>query len=122
MEFLKTKHFVALSNPGVESLQLISPLNSASSRVTITRVTVSPGAMQPLHSHETSEQVWVVLSGQGTLLLHGDSGAPFSSGDVVRFAEGDVHGFENTSTQPFVYISITSPPIDFAGSYTSETY
>ncbi len=121
MEFLTTEHFKALSNPGVESLQLLSPHNSVSTRVTLTKVTVSPGAIQPRHHHETSEQIWVALSGSGTLLLHGDSVAEFSQGAVVRFADGDVHGFENTSSAPFVYMSITSPPINFSYAYKSET-
>jgi hypothetical protein len=37
MEFLKAEHFKALSNPGVLSEQLLSPHNSASERITITR-------------------------------------------------------------------------------------
>jgi quercetin dioxygenase-like cupin family protein len=120
MEFLKTDSFKHLSNPGVRSTQLLSPHNSASKRVTITSVTVDPGAEQPRHVHKASEQIWIAMEGSGTLLLQGDSTLEFQQGQVVRFEEGDVHGFSNTSGAPFKYVSITSPPIDFSYAYRTE--
>jgi quercetin dioxygenase-like cupin family protein len=117
MEFLTDEQFKTLSNPGVVSLQLLSPHNSASARVTITRVTVEPGAVQPPHQHGTSEQIWLALSGEGTLLLAEGKTAPIKEGHVVRFADGDLHGFQNSGSAPFVYLSVTSPPIDFSYAY-----
>lgn len=54
------------------------------------------------------------------LLLDGDTALEFQEGQVVRFEDGDVHGFKNTSDTSFKYISITSPPIDFSYAYKSE--
>jgi quercetin dioxygenase-like cupin family protein len=120
MEFLDLASFVQLSNPGVQSTQLLSPQNSRSARVTITSVTVQPGAEQPRHTHETSEQIWLAVEGSGTLLLDGENIQEFHQGQVVRFEDGDVHGLKNNSAQPFKYISITSPPINFSYAYTEE--
>jgi mannose-6-phosphate isomerase-like protein (cupin superfamily) len=120
MEFIPRNQVTVLSNAGVESHQLLFPENSASTRVTITKVTVAPGAVNPPHRHETSEQVWVALAGSGTLLLGRAETLPFQAGDVVRFAEGDVHGFENTGSDPFVYVSVTSPPINFRAAYAQS--
>ena len=120
MEFLTTEHFKALSNPGVESLQLLSPHNSESTRVTITRVTVAAGAEQPRHTHASSEQIWLAIAGAGTLLLSAGGSTEFKEGQLVRFADGDVHGFRNTGSGPFVYLSVTSPPINFSYAYKSE--
>ena len=117
MEFITEDKIRALSNPGVTSLQLLSPHNSKSSRITITRVTVQPGASQPPHAHKASEQVWVAVSGSGNLLLAGGERRRISAGEVVRFADGDIHGFENTGNEPFVYMSVTAPPIDFGYAY-----
>ncbi len=117
MEFIGPGLFRTLSNPGVTSLQLLSPHNSKSSRVTITRVTVEPGASQPPHAHQASEQIWVALTGSGTLLLANGESRRISAGEVVRFADGDTHGFRNTETEPFVYLSVTAPPIDFGYAY-----
>ena len=114
MEFLAPDSFKRLSNPWVESMQLLSPHNSRSSRVTITSVTVAPGAEQPRHSHATSEQIWIAMEGEGTLLLQDLSTEAFKQGQVVRFEDGDAHGFKNTGEVPFVYLSVTSPPINFS--------
>jgi quercetin dioxygenase-like cupin family protein len=117
MEFITAEQVRALSNPGVTSLQLLSPHNSRSARVTITRVTIEPGASQPPHAHQRSEQVWVALSGAGMLLLADGESRRMSAGEVVRFVEGDIHGFRNTETEPFVYLSVTAPPVDFGYAY-----
>lgn len=121
MEFLTAEHFKSLSNPGVESVQLLSPHNSTSTRVTITRVTVAPGAEQGRHSHGSSEQIWIAVSGVGTLLLADGASSEFGEGQVVRFCDGDIHGFRNTSSQPFVYLSVTAPPIDFSYAYRGKS-
>ena len=77
-----------------------------------------PEVTNPLHNHTSSEQVWVALEGEGTLLLAGGETVPFRAGDVARFSEGEMHGFTNTGEVPFVYISVTSPPINFRGVYS----
>jgi N-acetylglutamate synthase-like GNAT family acetyltransferase len=120
VEIVRRANVVSLSNSGVTSEQLLCPKNSRSERVTITRVTVAPGAKNPRHVHVSSEQVWVALHGAAQLLLDGSSTAPFGEGDVVRFVAGDVHGLENHGAEEFVYLSVTSPPIDFRTAYSAD--
>ena len=50
-------------------------------------------------------------------MLANDEEKEFCAGDVVRFAEGDVHGLRNDGTEEFVYVSVTAPPIDFGYAY-----
>ena len=119
MEIIRRDQVPVLTMPGIASHQLLFPENSASARVTITKVVVEPGAVNSRHRHATSEQVWIALRGAGILLLANDATAPFAEGDVVRFAEGDVHGFQNTGTVPFEYVAVTAPPIDFRGAYAA---
>lgn len=121
MELLSPIHFRTLSNPGVESLQLLSPHNSRSTRVTITQVTLAPGAEQPRHEHAASEQIWVALHGAGQLLLADGATAEFTAGQVARFADGVTHGIVNTGAEPFVYLSVTAPPIDFTYAYENTS-
>ena len=122
MEIIRRTEVTAFVNEGVMSEQLLFPENSQSRRVTITRVTVAPGARNKRHAHAASEQVWVALRVSGTLLPGGATTAPFAEGDVVRFADGDVHGLENTGTTEFVYLSVTSPPINFRNAYAAERH
>ncbi len=63
---------------------------------------------------------WIALEGAGTLLLADGATRAFMAGEVARFADGEVHGFENTSDAPFVYLSVTSPPINFDDGYAQK--
>ena len=120
MEFINSENIKELSNPGVVSRQLINPENSKSERVTITEVHLDVGASQPRHKHDTSEQIWYAIQGSGKLLLADDKEMIFKAGDVVRFADNDIHGLFNDGDTEFVYISVTSPPIDFGYAYKDK--
>ena len=117
MEVMRSDEIKSLENSGVVSTQLVFPENSSSERVTITKVTMPPGSINPRHSHESSEQIWVALEGCGFLFLSDDREVEFLAGDVARFSEGEIHGFQNTGNRDFVYISVTSPPVNFRSAY-----
>lgn len=120
MEFIKSEDIKGLANPGVVSRQLLNPDNSESRRVTITEVHLEIGACQPRHTHEASEQIWYATKGYGKLLLADDEEKEFRAGDVVRFADNDVHGLLNDGDTEFVYVSVTAPPIHFGYAYNEE--
>ena len=120
MELIRRVSIQTLSNSGITSEQLLCPEWSASERLTITRVTVSAGAVNPRHCHSSSEQVWVALHGAGTLLLEEGATELLQAGDVVRFADGEVHGVTNGAEAAFVYLSVTSPAINFRSAYAKE--
>lgn len=120
MELIRNDTIKVLSNPGCDSRQLLYPGNSQSERITLTEVHVAPGATQPRHAHAASEQIWYALRGAGVLLLGDGQEVSFSAGDVVRFADGDIHGLRNDGSEPFVYVSVTSPPIHFGPAYRNE--
>lgn len=120
MEFINSENIKELSNPGVISRQLVNPENSKSERVTITEVHLEVGASQPRHKHDTAEQIWYAIQGGGKLLLADEKEMIFKAGDVVRFAENDIHGLLNDGDTEFVYISVTSPPIDFGYAYKEK--
>lgn len=117
MEFISKSSITELSNPGVVSRQLLNPENSSSVRVTITEVHPEIGASQPRHTHDASEQIWYATKGTGKLLFADGEEKEFSAGDVVRFADKDVHGLLNDGDCEFVYVSVTAPPINFGYAY-----
>jgi quercetin dioxygenase-like cupin family protein len=120
MELIRAADISQFSNSGVTSRQLLFPENSRSTRITITRVTIKPGAKNPPHRHPNSEQVWIALRGKGQLRLEEGKVTPFAEGDVVRFEEGDLHGLENIGASDFEYLSVTSPPLNFRVTYERE--
>ena len=121
LSFINHENIKELSNPGVISKQLINPENSESERVTITEVHLEVGAIQPRHKHDSSEQIWYAIQGTGKLLLADKKEMIFTAGDVVRFADNDIHGLLNNGETEFVYISVTSPPIDFGYAYKDKS-
>ena len=120
MELIRSSDMEVFSNSGIESRQLLFPENSSSQRVTITQVMVPPGGKNPAHRHNASEQIWIALQGSGNLILENETVEEFTEGDVVRFEAGDLHGFINSGTQPFIYMSVTSPPLNFRAAYDSH--
>ena len=120
MEFINKESIKELVNPGVISRQLLNPENSLSKRVTITEVHLEVGASQPRHRHNASEQIWYAIQGTGKLLLADNTEKEFKSGDVVRFADNDVHGLLNDGDLEFIYISVTAPPINFGYAYKEK--
>ena len=114
---LSENDFGTLRNPGVVSTQIVWGKNSPEARVTITRVTVDPGAVQARHSHDTAEQIWLIEQGSGTLLLADGCTESLAAGDVVRTPAGDVHGLVNDGTVELVYMSVTTPPQDYSAAY-----
>ena len=54
------------------------------------------------------------------LLLSGDKEKEFKAGDVVRFADQDVHGLFNDGETEFIYISVTAPPVNFGYAYQEK--
>ena len=62
----------------------------------------------------------MALEGSGALLIGNDKQIEFNAGDVARFVEGEIHGFQNTGDVDFVYMSVTSPPVNFRGAYERD--
>jgi quercetin dioxygenase-like cupin family protein len=117
---LSPRDFEVLSNPGVTSVQIVWEGSAPEAQVTITRVTMEPGAVSQRHTHPRSDQTWIVETGAATLLLAGDQTQPVGPGDVIRTPAGETHGVINTGTEPFVYLSVTTPPQDFTPAYRSR--
>ena len=122
MEFINRENIKELSNPGVVSRQLINLENSKSERITMTEVHLEVGESQPRHKHDFSEQIWYAIRGTGKLLLEENKEMIFTAGDVVRFSDNDIHGLLNDGDTEFVYISVTSPPIDFGYAYKNNLF
>ena len=106
-----------LENPGARSVQIVWPGNAPEALVTITRVTMEPGAASARHAHPASEQIWLVEQGSALLLLADGETDELRAGDVVRTPPGAIHGVASTGDEQFVYLAVTTPPQDFSSAY-----
>jgi len=70
----------------------------------------SPGSVvRPLHAHRDTEEILLVLQGQGEAWVDGET-APFSKGDVVLFPANSKHMVRNTGDEPLIGACMFSPP------------
>ncbi|GJD52163.1 hypothetical protein OPKNFCMD_4925 [Methylobacterium crusticola] len=120
VQILSTEDAVVLRNPGKDSAQIVWPENAPDSHVTITRVTMQPGALSERHSHPRSEQIWIVERGRATLLLSDGKTKEVKQGDVIRTPPGATHGVENTTDGIFIYLTMTTPPENMSGFYSER--
>ena len=65
-----------------------------------------------MHSHEEAEEVYVLLSGKGNILVN-DEVIPMVPLDAVRVASGVEHTTSNTSDSDAMWLVIGSPADEF---------
>jgi mannose-6-phosphate isomerase-like protein (cupin superfamily) len=71
---------------------------------------VPPGASEELRSHEEAEQVYVVVTGTGTMSATGDRQS-LGAGDLVMIPPATDHSITNDGTDAFALVSVHSPGV-----------
>jgi len=90
-----------------------------SRNLSVTWLSVPAGAEQSLHSHEESEQAYVIVRGSGTMSVAGDT-QPVSEGDLVLVPPATDHSVGNDGSVELAFISIQSPPVAAAELYSDQ--
>ena len=93
---------------GQVSHMLAAPELGAPS-LTVTWVVGEPDSQQPLHAHEESVQVYVIVRGRGLMIVD-DEQREVAEGTAVVIPPGAKHAIRNTGTEPLEYVSATAPP------------
>ena len=81
-----------------------------SRNVSVCWLEVPAGASEELRSHEEAEQVYVVVSGKGTMSATGDT-QQLAVGDLVLIPPATDHSVANDGTDPLALVSVQSPPV-----------
>ncbi len=71
---------------------LVGPQVPVGKAVAVNRLSFSPGALVPTHTHDESDEILVVTAGKGRLTLTGKT-VTIQSGDTVFIPRGQVHAF-----------------------------
>lgn len=82
-------------------------------------VEVPAGARQEAHSHEDSEQAYVIVRGSGEMTVAGDTQS-VSEGDMVFIPPASDHEIHNEGPEELVYVSATSPPVSMQELYETD--
>ena len=98
--------FVTADGSSIRELAGVPTGNAANQ--SLAEATVPPGAETAEHFHRTSEEIYLFLSGMGTMRLDGEE-APVRAGDCVVIAPGAVHKLRNPGTEPLVLLCCCAP-------------
>ncbi|MDR3230557.1 MAG: cupin domain-containing protein [Synergistaceae bacterium] len=67
--------------------------------------TLTPGSSVGYHQHTENEELYVILSGNGTFYDDGNVSKPVGPGDMTLTLKGQSHGLANTGTEPLVFLA-----------------
>jgi len=81
-----------------------------SRNMSVTWLQVPGGSDQVLHSHEESEQVYIVASGRGTMTVAGDT-QEIAEGDLILVPPATDHSIANGNPADLCCVSVQSPPV-----------
>ena len=70
-----------------------------------TRMTLEPGASIGNHTHETEDEIYLVLAGAGRILENGEW-VSIRAGDAILTGKGGTHGVENSGAEPLVIAAV----------------
>jgi mannose-6-phosphate isomerase-like protein (cupin superfamily) len=87
--------------------------------LSVTWLSVPAGAEQILHSHEESEQVYVVVRGAGTMSVAGDT-QQVGEGDLILVPPATDHSVANNGDAELACVSVQSPPVAAAELYSDQ--
>ena len=98
--------FITADGSSIRELAGIPTGNAANQ--SLAEATVPPGSATIEHYHRTSEEIYLFLSGMGTMELDGET-APVRAGDAIVIAPGMPHKLLNTGPEPLVLLCCCSP-------------
>src|SRR3954453_11755164 len=81
-----------------------------SRNMSVTWLEVPEGIDQELHSHEEAEQIYIVVSGSGTMTVAGDT-QEVASGALVLGPPATDHSIANGNSADLCCVSVQSPPV-----------
>lgn len=75
---------------------------------------IKPGQTLQKHIHHNSDDIWIVLQGEGIFYPEPDPEVPFRKGQVIVSEKGSCHGAKNTGEEDIIFVSIVAPvPADY---------
>jgi len=97
-----------VTRDGSEIREWVAP-GAPGRRQSLAEATVRAGGSTLAHYHRESEEIYLVTSGSGRLLL-GEHAAPIAAGDCVVIPPGTVHQLHADPGEPLVVVCSCVPP------------
>jgi mannose-6-phosphate isomerase-like protein (cupin superfamily) len=78
--------------------------------------TLEPGQATERHYHRSSEEIYVVTKGSGSMEIEGEV-RRVAKGDAILIPAGAWHTLENNGTSELVFLCCCSPPYSHDDTY-----
>ena len=88
---------------------LMGPDTHGVTHLSINLVIVPPGSNSDTHSHDESEEFWIVLDGRGEVVVDGERTA-IEPGMIVYAPPKSKHRIANTGNEPLKAYFLFAPP------------
>ena len=98
--------FLTADGSAIRELAGVPSGNAANQ--SLAEATVPPGGETAEHYHRVSEEIYLFLSGAGTMRL-GDEEGPVRAGDCVVIPPGAAHKLRNPGAEPLVLLCCCAP-------------
>ena len=72
------------------------------------RMVLTPGSSIGYHQHADDEELYLILSGEGTFYDEHNRPHAVGPGDMTATRMGESHGIANTGTEPLVLIAVVA--------------
>jgi len=105
----ESKRFSPPGHVKTESWPLIGP-NEGSRNITVHVSEMKPGGAALKHTHETSEQIYIVLGGKAEMVVGGQT-FRVTKGDAVYIPANVEHEAKVIGKEKFKSIVIIAPPL-----------
>ena len=89
--------------------ELMHPGQHAPSTMSFAEASIEPGGTTLSHFHRTSEEIYHVIHGMGTMRL-GETEFDIRVGDTIMIAPGTPHNVTNTGNAQLKILCVCHPP------------
>ena len=93
---------------GSEIRELLAHRNSCIRNQTLAEARLLAGGSTAPHRHLLTEEIYYILSGQGTMRI-GDESRPVGVGDAIAIPPGSVHEITNTGDKELRFLCCCAP-------------
>ena len=70
---------------------------------------VPVGDQVPAHYHPETDDVWIILSGEGDYYIGGGKNVHIHEGMVIPAEKKEIHGVRATGDRPLVFAAVSAP-------------
>ena len=74
-----------------------------------------PGQSGPAHAHETEIEIYIVLSGKGTITFNNEESYPLTPEHMIYVPPKTLHETVNTGDEQLVFYGVFVSPVDLNG-------